>query len=34
MTTDDELETKDSTREIRSLYETHEADLYDKEGTA
>ena len=32
MTTDDELEAKDSTGELRALYDAHEAELYDKEG--
>jgi ferredoxin len=32
MTTDEELEVKDSTGELRAIYDVHEAELYDKEG--
>jgi carbon-monoxide dehydrogenase iron sulfur subunit len=34
MTTDDELEAKDKTGELRALYDIHKNDLYDKEGLA
>ena len=33
MTTDNELDAKDSTGEIRDLYETHKSEIYDKEGS-
>jgi hypothetical protein len=33
MTTDDELEVKDSKGDLRALYDAHKSELYDKEGS-